>query len=212
MNLREQMEKIYRDLPLESIPWNLSKPPQLLVDAVNSGKIKPCRVIDLGCGAGNYSVWLAKKGFEVTGVDISRLAVGHAEEIADQNNVTCRFVAADLLGDLKQFHECFDLAIDWEVLHHIFPEHRSTFIDNVRSVLRPRGRYLSVCFSESDVSFGGTGKFRDTPLGTTLYFSNEEELRALFKIAFDVMELYTVELAGKHGAHVVNVAWMEVRL
>jgi cyclopropane fatty-acyl-phospholipid synthase-like methyltransferase len=203
------MEKIYRDVPLASIPWNLSKPPQLLIDAVESGTIKPCRVIDLGCGAGNYAVWLAGQGFDVIGVDISQQAVSHAEELAVRSGVICRFVAADLLGDLKQFHDGFDLALDWEVLHHVFPEDRPVFIRNVYSLLRSGGRYLSVCFSESDPAFGGKGKVRATPLGTTLYFSNEEELRALFETAFEVLELSTVEIAGKYGAHTANVAWLE---
>lgn len=36
MNLRDQMEEIYRQLPLERIPWNLEQPPKLLADLVHT--------------------------------------------------------------------------------------------------------------------------------------------------------------------------------
>jgi len=110
MNIRKQMEQIYRDVPLEDIPWKQSQPPRLLVEAARSGKIKPRRAVDLGCGAGNYAVWLAEQGFDVTGIDISRRALRYARNLAHSRGVSCRFVAADLLGDLKKFHGSFDLA------------------------------------------------------------------------------------------------------
>ncbi len=61
--LKDQMEKIYKDLPLDKIPWNIETPPSILQDIVSSEKIKPCRVIELGCGAGKYVIYLASKGF-----------------------------------------------------------------------------------------------------------------------------------------------------
>lgn len=209
VSLREQMEQIYRDLPLESIPWNSSAPPSLLVEAVETGRIKPCRAVDLGCGVGNYAVWLAGQGFDVTGIDFSQHAIKHANDLATRKGVSCRFVVADLLGDLKEFHASFDLAYDWELLHHIFPEDRPRYLQNVHRILRPKGTYFSVCFSEKDADFGGEGKVRDTPLSTTLYFSTEEELRKLFDPHFLVLELNTVEIPGKHRPHMANVAWLE---
>ncbi len=209
MNIRKQMNDVYRNIPLDKIPWNIEEPPGLLVEAVKTGKIKPCPTVDLGCGAGNYAVWLAGQSFDVIGLDISEAAVKHATELAASKGVTCRFMVADLLGDLSELHDSFDLAIDWEVLHHVFPDDRPTFIDNVHALLRPGGVYLSVCFSEKDDTFDGEGKLRETPLGTTLYFSSEVELRELFETKFDILELNTVDIPGKFGSHIVNVAWLQ---
>ena len=50
--LKDQMEKIYKDVPPEKIPWNMEAAPDILKNIVKTGKIKPCKVIDLGCGAG----------------------------------------------------------------------------------------------------------------------------------------------------------------
>lgn len=80
--IREQMERIYSVVPPANIPWNILDPPELPVKAVETGKIKPCGTADLGCGAGNYGIWLAQQGFEVTGFDISENAIKYAEDIA----------------------------------------------------------------------------------------------------------------------------------
>ena len=73
---------------------------------------------------------------------------------------------------------------------------------NVHHMLRPGGKYLTVCFSEDDdPSFGGGGKYRETPLGTTLYFSSEQEIRTLLEPRFDIEELCTVQVPGKHRPH-----------
>ncbi len=211
MNLFEQMERIYRDIPLDRIPWHMSEPPALLVEAVETGKITPCKAVDLGCGAGTYTIWMAGRGFDMTGIDFSREAIKHAEDLAVRQRVSCRFAVADLLGDVSGFRAGFEFAYDWEVLHHIFPEDRSRYVQNVSNMLRPAGRYFSMCFSESDPAFSGRGKIRETPLGTTLYFSSEAELEKLYAPRFRILELTTVEVSGKRGLHMANVAWLEAR-
>ncbi|MRR56282.1 MAG: hypothetical protein EG822_17580 [Deltaproteobacteria bacterium] len=68
------IDKIYRETPLEKIPWNVETPPETLVELVRSGRIKPCKAVDLGCGAGNQVVYLAGMGFGMTGIDSSTAA------------------------------------------------------------------------------------------------------------------------------------------
>ena len=65
------MEKIYQKTPLNKIPWNFETPPNDLVELVDAGKVNPCKTVDLGCGTGNYAIYLASQGFNVTGIDIS---------------------------------------------------------------------------------------------------------------------------------------------
>ncbi len=212
MKQTDIIDEIYKRMPPEEIPWNMEKPPQALVELLESGKVRPCRAVDLGCGAGNHAVYLSGRGFEVTGVDISPTAVRIAEENAKKKGVPCRFVAADVLGDLKEaLKQTFDFAYDWELLHHIFPEQRKTYVDNVQELLGSKGRYLSLCFSEKDGGFGGTGKYRETTLGTLLYFSSEEELEELFEPYFRIDELRTIEISGKAASHLAVYAFMEKR-
>jgi hypothetical protein len=94
-------------------------------------------------------------------------------------------------------------------LHHIYPQKRKKYVENVYRILNPRGKYLSVCFSEKDLHFGGSGRYRKTPLDTILYFSSEDELRDLFDPNFNIKELKTIEIRGKTVNHLVNYVFME---
>ena len=205
------MDEIYRRIPRGEIPWNIEEPPAPLVDLIDSGRVPPGRAIDFGCGTGNLSVYLAGRGFEVTGVDISPRAVEIAREDASKRGVKCTFLAADVLGDLSEITATFDFALDWELLHHIFPEHRPAYVDTVFRKLNTGGCYLSLCFSEADTQFGGQGKYRTTPLGTRLYFSSESELRELFEPRFEVEELKTIQVRGRTAPHAAIYAFLRKR-
>ena len=117
---------------------------------VQSGRVAPCRAVDLGCGAGNYAVWLALQGFDVTGIDLSAAAVARAQQLARSKGAACRFIVSDLLEPTDAFDASFDFAYDWLVLHHVFPDDRPRYVANVLRLLRPGALYLSVCFSEDD--------------------------------------------------------------
>ncbi len=205
---QEDGNKIYRDFPLNKIPWIYETPPDILIELINSGKIKPCKTVDLGCGTGNYAIYLASKGFTVTGIDISSEAISIAKKSANEKNVKCNFLIADVNGDLSDIEHDYDFAYDWELLHHIFPERRQNYVKNVYSLLNSDGIYLSVSFSENDLSFGG-GKYRKTPLGTVLYFSSENELNDLFSPFFNIEELKTIEIRGKPVSHLAVYSFMK---
>ena len=208
-SIRDQMEKIYSETPPADIPWNIELPPKALTELIESGQVHPCKTIDLGCGAGNYAIYLASLGFDVTGVDISPSAIALAEANAKQKGVSCRFLVADILGCLPEITETFEFAYDWSLLHHVFPIDRKRYAETVHRLLVQGGKYLSVCFSEKDAAFGGTGPIRRTPLDTMLYFSSEDELRDSFAPDFDVTILKTVQVEGKREPHLMNFAFME---
>jgi SAM-dependent methyltransferase len=209
--VKKQMDKIYSGLllPLADIPWNRTEPPDILVELIESRKISPCKAIDLGCGTGNYAIYLSSQGFDVTGVDISPKAIEIAKENARKKGIGCNFVVADLLEDFGQIGETFDFAYDWELLHHIFPEKRKRYAENINMLLNLKAKYLSVCFSENDPQFGGKGKYRKTRLGTCLYFSSEDEIRKLFSSYFNILDLKTIEISGEPSPHFVIYALME---
>lgn len=203
-----KLEEAYQNKPHKDIPWNFEAPPDKLVELIVKGTIKPCRAIDLGCGAGNYALYLAGRGFEMTGVDSSRSAIRIAKKNAKKRNLECDFLEIDVLGGLEKIQGTFDFVYDWLLLHHIYPKTRRLYCENVNKILNPGGRYLSVCFSEEDRQFGGSGKYRETALGTTLYFSSEKEMRDLFVPYFQIEELKTIEVLGKSGPHLSLYAFM----
>ena len=136
------IDRIYRKIPLDNIPWNSETPPDALVRLVQDGKVRPCRTVDLGCGAGNYAIYLAGLGFEVTGVDSSPTAITIAKEHAEKRRARCRFIVADLLGGLQEVTGMFDFAYDWEFLHHIFPEEPGDLYQKCPEDPEPGGNLL----------------------------------------------------------------------
>ena len=206
---RIRIDDLYKNTPLDEIPWNIETPPELLVELVDSGKVRPCKAIDLGCGAGNYAIYLAGRGFEVTGVDFSPTAIRIAKENADKKGAKCNFFVADVVDKLDEVNQTWDFVYGWGLLHHISPERRQKYLENVSRILNPKGKYLSVCFSEKDTGFGGSGKYRKTQLGSVLYFSCEDELRELFKAYFQIIDLRTVEISGKFESHISNYVFMK---
>jgi len=111
MKIQDKMEKFYRNTPLEKIPWNKTQADYFL-KILNSGKSGEGKALDLGCGIGAKSIALAKKGFSVTGIDISPTAIQYAKENAKKEGVKARFIAADAtdLSFLKD--EEFDFVLD----------------------------------------------------------------------------------------------------
>lgn len=203
------IDSIYKNTPLKQIPWNLETPPELLVELVDSGKVRPCKAIDLGCGAGNYAVYLAGRGFEVTGVDISPTAIKLAGENAKRKGLKCDFFVTDVVNQLGEINQTWDFIYGWGLLHHIFPDQRQKYVDNVSRILNPKGKYLSLCFSEKDTGFEGAGKYRNTDMDGVIYFSSEYELRELFETHFRIIELQAVEISGKFDSHIFNYVFME---
>lgn len=199
--IKDQMEKIYAEMSPEDIPWNIVDPPEILQSLIASDLLRPCKVMELGCGAGNYVIHFARNGFDAAGVDISENAIGMARASALRAGVSCAFIVADVLGDMAEIKDKFDFVYDWELLHHIFPDDRDRYFGNVGRLLQPGGRYLSVSFSEKSKQFGGVGKYRKTPLGTVLYFSSEPELERLLSKRFVVEDMKTVDIKGKHAVH-----------
>ena len=211
MNLKDQMENIYQNTDPDKIPWNTVNPPELLLDFLNNNIKKSDTILELGCGAGNYVMYLSGKGYIATGVDFSETAINMARKSSKAKKLYCKFIVADVAKDLSELNTSFDFIYDWELLHHIFPEQRSRYVNNVYKLVKPGGYYFSVCFSEKSDQFGGEGKYRKTPLNTELYFSSEEEMFTLFDPFFEIIELKTVEIEGKYAPHKVIVAVLKKR-
>lgn len=97
------------------------------------------RVLEIGCGAGDLSLFLAMRGFEVWGVDVSPFAVGWAREKAKTANLPVRFTVGDV-RDLAGFSDAeFDLVLDGQCLHCIIGDDRTRTLQSVRRVLKPGG-------------------------------------------------------------------------
>jgi 2-polyprenyl-3-methyl-5-hydroxy-6-metoxy-1,4-benzoquinol methylase len=112
------------------------------------------RALEIACGRGEMSVWLANRGMNVLGVDVSPVALDLARQLANRSGVAerCRFEAWDLDEGLPPGPQV-DL-----VTCHMFREPRLDRLMVDR--LRPGGVLAIATLSEVDA---GPGRFRARP-------------------------------------------------
>ncbi len=127
MKNKSSWEKYYQKISVDKIPWQKTQA-SYFTEVIESGKIKPGLTLDLGCGTGAKSIYLAKKGFKVTGVDISDTAIKQAKENAKRAGVNIKFISADAT-DLSFFgNKKFDFVLDWANLHGISKTKRKNIL------------------------------------------------------------------------------------
>jgi len=112
---------------------------------VESGKLKPCRSIDLGCGIGENVIYLAKQGFDTGGVDISSRAIAKARHKAQAARVSPSFVVDDV-SNLSGIEGPFDLVVDNGCLHSLVQRWREGYVRAVLRLTHPDSWYLLRCF------------------------------------------------------------------
>ncbi len=205
----QRFNQIYSNQSPEDIPWNALELPIAIKDLITKKTINPCKTIDIGCGLGNYSRELTKMGFEMTGVDFSNVAIEKAKELANKNKLSIDFLVADFTQKLKLNLSEFDFAFDYGLLHHIYPKDREMYVNNVTNLLNKSAYYLSIAFNEEDNYFEGKGKYRQTPTGSVLYFSNTDEIQELFSPLFHIIDLKNITIPGKNGNHRAYYALMQ---
>lgn len=94
--------------------------------------------LELGCGAGDLSIWLATRGFRVQGVDISPTAIVWARQKTPEDCAADFEVASVLsLDHLRSLQ--IDLILDGHCLHCVIGNDRKTLLHNARRLLKPDG-------------------------------------------------------------------------
>ncbi len=125
-------------------PWDTGEPEPLLVEFVTSGGIAPARTLEIGAGTGTNAIWLAERGFDVLGVDVSPHAVDRARAKMAGRALGCRFATGDFIAAPPPggpFQFVFDRGC-----FHVFDEsgERQRFASQVAAVLGPGGVWLSL--------------------------------------------------------------------
>lgn len=59
--------------------------------------LPPGRAVELGCGEGRQAIWLASRGWRVTAMDFSAVAVDRERKIAERHGIHVDWVVADVL-------------------------------------------------------------------------------------------------------------------
>jgi SAM-dependent methyltransferase len=126
------------------VPWDghpLATSLQKLIEG--DGALAPGRALDLGCGTGDNSIYLAKHGWRVTGVDFVAKAVDRAKAKAAANKVDVKFARADVTHlSSEGIGSDFGLIVDNGCLHGMSDADRDAYVREVTAVAAPGARLL----------------------------------------------------------------------
>lgn len=140
MFIRQMQEMFYKKAKTpKDLPWNRETPDGFIVEVVAT-RDKPGRALDLGCGSGVFSVWLAKKGYDVTGVDFIPRAIEMSRERAKAEGVQVNWVNTDLLSWNAPGQ--FDVIVDSGCLHSLIGGNVRRFREQILRWLAPGGDYV----------------------------------------------------------------------
>jgi len=125
------------------LPWDTGRPDRFLEELLADGTITPCPALELGCGTGTNSIWLARKGFDVTATDISDKAIAAAKAKAEDAKVSATFLALDILENEIPGGP-FDFAYDRGCFHSFHrPADRARYAEIVAASLSDGGIWRS---------------------------------------------------------------------
>jgi SAM-dependent methyltransferase len=145
---REDWNRRYAE---KELLWT-AQPNRFLV--AETSELAPGRALDLACGEGRNGVWLAEKGWDVTGLDLSDVAIEKARRLAASRGVEGRWIAADLL-DYRPEPGGFDLAIVFYL--QVAAAERSPIVRAAAEAVAPGGTFLLVGHDSSNIAEGWGG-------------------------------------------------------
>lgn len=123
------------------IPWDDQYPPPELMDL--AARLEPGRALDLGSGYGRTSIFLAKQGWQVDGVEFVPLAVEESRRRAKEAGVDqlTRFHVADVTN-LDALQGPYDLAVDVGCMHTLTIPELESYREELKRLLRSGAVYL----------------------------------------------------------------------
>ncbi|HEU0191644.1 MAG TPA: class I SAM-dependent methyltransferase [Mycobacterium sp.] len=141
-------------------PWDghpLAKGLRYLVEGNGRPPLPAGSALDLGCGTGDNSIYLAQHGWRVTGVDFVPQALHEAREKAAAGNASITFVHADVtqLASTGIEHG-FTLVVDSGCIHGMSDRDRAAYAREITTVTAPDARLLIVAFTPGEL-FGVRG-------------------------------------------------------
>lgn len=116
-------------------------------------------VLDLGCGSGWLSIFLARHKFKVTGIDISKYAIDLAKAWAEKENLPIDFHPYDI-AKIPFEEGSFDAVVANSIFEHFPFEATREIFDILKFILKDNG-VLVACFDEVGMGAGEFFKLED---------------------------------------------------
>lgn len=188
------------------VPFFKSAPDEPLVSGIASGQLEGGRALDIGCGNGRNTRYLAEHGYEAVGIDISGESIRWAGELCAGCKVQPSFRCCSL-REYDGVPGSFDLIVDSGCFHHIKPHRRQQYLEKIQSLLREDGWYLMTCMDlEAGAAISDYDAYRDFSMHGGMGFS-EEKLRRVLSPFFQIEQLGKMQAPSDPGIFGMPFLW-----
>ena len=141
-------------------------------------KLKKGKVCFVGCGRGYDAVYFAKKGFDVTAVDFSSLAIKDLKSLSKKESVSINCIQEDIFTFFERFSNYFDYIIEQTCFCAIHPSRRNEYEMMARTILKPKGSLIGLWFPlDKKIDDGGP------PWGVTV-----DEVKNIFSVDWAIVK------------------------
>ena len=133
----------FADKDRTMIPWSKGEPHPFLVDWMEQHSTQPIgSALIVGCGLGEDAVYLAEKGWKVTGFDLSESAISWVKEMHPHQSIT--WEVGDLLNPKSHWMQQFDLVLEVHILQAIPQEFRIPASKNLAPLVGQNGTLICI--------------------------------------------------------------------
>lgn len=134
--------------PMPSPPWDTKAPKDSVIAWHDRGWVHG-DVLDIGSGLGDNAIYLATKGFRVTGLDLSPTALITAERRAADAGAQVTFAVTDAT-ELTGYADAFDTVVDSGMFHCLDEDGKRRYAAAAHRATRPGATLLISCFSDAN--------------------------------------------------------------
>lgn len=182
----EWWDKFYSDKE-KPVPFFKNIPDESLISYFDIGILKQGKALDVGCGKGRNSFYLAKRGFEVYGIDFSKTSIEMGKQIAKEQSLKVNFLCQSIF-DFQDKPESFDFIYDSGCLHHMKPHRRNQYLETILKYLKPDGYFAMMCFNlKGGANISDYDVYRDNSMQGGMGFS-EYKLKSILEPYFEIIE------------------------
>lgn len=206
----EDQKKLWNKLHSRNVIAKHSTEPTAFAQEI-AELVKSGHMVDLGCGAGNDSVYFANKGFDVLATDFSEFIIKkNTKKYESAPHLTFEVLDMSIMP-YNFTNNKFDLIYSHLSLHYFSHETTKKIFDELYRILKPTGLLCFVCKSPEDPLYG-KGKEIEKHMyelnGHARHFFTEEYARELLKDKFKIISLTSGKqnFYGKESGYVKVVA------
>ena len=120
-------------------PWDTQITPPEVMAFLSTAP--PGRALDLGCGTGTNAITLARRGWQVTGIDFAAQAILKARQKAARSHLQIDFRVGDV-SESDGLAGVFDYVLDIGCLHGLNDQQQIRYAKRFDGLIRPGGTFM----------------------------------------------------------------------